>query len=58
LGVLIHHTDEQREYAYDRDSRGGRLDSALEVAAGSRWLVVNMKRDWERIFSFDARSPQ
>jgi len=50
LGVLIHHTDEEREYAYDRKSEFGRLDKALDAAAITGWTVVDMKADWKKIF--------
>jgi haloacid dehalogenase-like hydrolase len=52
LGLLIHHTDAEREYAYDRQSQFGRLDVALDLAATNRWTVVDMKRDWKVIFPF------
>jgi hypothetical protein len=51
-GMLVHHTDAEREYAYDRHSRFGRLDVALDLAATNRWTVVDMKRDWKVIFPF------
>jgi phosphoglycolate phosphatase-like HAD superfamily hydrolase len=50
LAVLIHHTDATREYAYDRDSRIGTLDKALDMAAAKKWTVVSMKDDWNAIF--------
>ena len=50
LGVMVHHTDAEREYAYDRDSKVGHLDKALDAAAIDRWTVVDMKRDWKTIF--------
>ncbi|WP_431323161.1 HAD family hydrolase [Rhizobium sp. YTU87027] len=50
LGVLIHHTDEEREYAYDRKSEFGHLDKALDAAAITGWTVVDMKADWKKIF--------
>ena len=50
LGVIIHHTDNEREVAYDRKSPVGRLDKALDEAAIQNWLVVNMKSDWAQIF--------
>ncbi|GEO15203.1 HAD family hydrolase [Microvirga aerophila] len=50
LGVVVHHTDAEREYAYDRQSRVGKLDKALDAAAVDRWTVVDMKRDWKTIF--------
>jgi phosphoserine phosphatase len=50
LGVVVHHTDAEREYAYDRQSSVGRLDKALDAAALDRWTLVDMKRDWKTIF--------
>jgi phosphoserine phosphatase len=50
LGVIIHHTDNEREVAYDRKSPVGRLDQALDEAAIQNWLVVSMKSDWAQIF--------
>jgi hypothetical protein len=48
---LVHHTDEKREYAYDRKSRLGRLDKALDQARDRRWTIVDMKQDWREVFS-------
>jgi phosphoglycolate phosphatase-like HAD superfamily hydrolase len=53
LGVLVHHTDAEREYRYDRESSVGKLDQALELAPEMGWIVVDMKSDWERVFTFD-----
>jgi hypothetical protein len=53
LGLLVHHTDAVREYAYDRNTSFGRLDKALDVAAMNHWIVVDMKNDWKRIFAFE-----
>jgi phosphoserine phosphatase len=50
---LVHHTDEKREYAYDRTSDFGRLDKALDEALAKGWLVVDMKRDWKKVFAFE-----
>lgn len=50
LSVLIHHTDAQREWAYDKDSHVGKLDSALIEAKKENWLVVDMKKDWQTVF--------
>jgi phosphoglycolate phosphatase-like HAD superfamily hydrolase len=47
---LVHHTDAQREWAYDRDSRVGKLDKALTEAMAKGWTVVDMKNDWKQIF--------
>jgi len=52
LGLIVHHTDAEREYAYDRDTSFGRLDKALDAAALNKWTVVDMKNDWKRIFAF------
>lgn len=48
---LVRHTDAEREYAYDRQSKIGKLDKALDEAAAKGWTVVDMKRDWNVIFS-------
>jgi phosphoserine phosphatase len=50
---LVHHTDAEREWAYDRTSHIGKLDKALDEARAKGWTVVDMKRDWKRIFPFD-----
>jgi hypothetical protein len=50
LGVIIHHTDAEREWAYDRDSHVGRLDRGLDEAAERGWVVVDMKTDWAAIY--------
>lgn len=55
LGAIVHHDDEAREWAYDKDSAVGRLDRALAAAAKNGWLVVSMKNDWQRIFPDDAK---
>jgi hypothetical protein len=53
LMVLIHHTDADREWAYDRKSHIGRLDKALDEANVRGWTVVDMKRDWKLIYPFE-----
>ncbi|MHC4787332.1 MAG: HAD family hydrolase [Planctomycetota bacterium] len=50
LMLLVHHTDAQREWAYDRDSHIGRLDKALDEANRRGWTVVDMKEDWKTIY--------
>ena len=52
LGVIIHHTDEEREWAYDKDSHVGRLDEALKQAERNGWVVVDMESDWSRVHGF------
>jgi phosphoserine phosphatase len=51
FGLLVHHTDAEREYAYDRDSKVGRLDKGLSEAKERGWTVVDMKQDWKKIFA-------
>ena len=50
FGLIVHHTDAEREYAYDRDTHFGRLDKALDAAALNGWTVADMKGDWKTIF--------
>lgn len=50
--LLVHHTDPVREYAYDRKSKVGKLDKALDEANAKGWTVVSMKDDWKTIFAF------
>ncbi|MDQ1623316.1 MAG: hypothetical protein QOH19_1734 [Actinomycetota bacterium] len=52
---IVHHTDAEREWAYDRTSHIGKLDSALEEASAKGWAVVDMKRDWNNVFPSAAR---
>ncbi len=51
LGLFVHHTDAEREYAYDRKSHVGTLDKALDTAADNGWIIVDMKNDWKTVFS-------
>jgi phosphoglycolate phosphatase-like HAD superfamily hydrolase len=53
LMLIVHHTDAEREYAYDRKSSIGRLDKALDEANAKGWTVVSMKQDWKKIFPFE-----
>jgi hypothetical protein len=50
MGLIVHHDDAAREYAYDRASRIGTLDKALDEAARDGWTVVSMKNDWRTVF--------
>lgn len=52
LAGLVHHTDAEREWSYDRVSPIGRLDKALDEAKTGGWTVVDMKADWRRVFAF------
>lgn len=51
LGVIVHHTDADREYAYDRDSHIGRLVEGLDQGPERGWLIIDMAKDWETIFT-------
>jgi hypothetical protein len=53
FGMIVHHTDAKREWAYDRDSDVGRLDKALDEAPKRGWTVVSMKDDWKVIYPFE-----
>lgn len=53
LGLIVHHTDALREYAYDRDSMVGRLVRGLDEAKERDWILVSMKDDWKKIFKFE-----
>jgi hypothetical protein len=50
FALLVHHTDAEREWAYDRKSRIGTLDKAWDEAVAKGWTVVSMKDDWKTIF--------
>lgn len=48
--LYVHHTDAEREWKYDRESRVGKLDKGLDQAKSGDWTVVDMKNDWKTIF--------
>ncbi|HXJ55106.1 MAG TPA: HAD family hydrolase, partial [Verrucomicrobiae bacterium] len=50
LALIVHHTDAEREWAYDRQSQIGKLDKAWDEAIASGWTVVSMKDDWKTIY--------
>lgn len=51
---LIHHTDEEREWAYDRESLAGKLDKALDEAQEKKWNIVDMKTDWRIVYPWES----
>ena len=53
LAGIVHHTDAEREWAYDRESHIGKLDKALDEALARGWTVVDMKKDWKRVYPFE-----
>ena len=50
LALFVHHTDADREFAYDRKSHVGTLDKALDQASANGWVIVDMKKDWKVVF--------
>ncbi len=50
MALIVHHDDAEREAAYDRQSKVGKLDKALDEARAKGWNVVSMKNDWKQIF--------
>jgi hypothetical protein len=54
FGLIVHHTDAEREYAYDaKPKSSGKLVEALADAPKRRWVVADMKADWKRVFAFE-----
>jgi hypothetical protein len=53
LGLIVHHTDVEREWAYDRDSSIGRLDRGLDEAQQRGWIIADMKKDFKVVFPFE-----
>jgi hypothetical protein len=53
FGMIVHHTDSVREYAYDRKSALAKLDKGLDDAARYHWVIVDMKNDWKTVYPFD-----
>ena len=51
LGLILHHTDATREWAYDRESHIGTLNRGLDEAATRGWIMVDMATDWSRIYT-------
>ncbi len=50
MALLVHHDDAEREFAYDRQSKVGKLDKALDAATAKGWTVISMKQDWGQIY--------
>jgi phosphoglycolate phosphatase-like HAD superfamily hydrolase len=53
FGMIIHHTDAKREFAYDRESHIGKLHKGLDEGPKRGWSIVSMKDDWNTIFPFE-----
>ncbi|MEL6768150.1 MAG: HAD family hydrolase [Pseudomonadota bacterium] len=50
FAMIVHHTDEEREWAYDRESHVGKLVRGLDEGPDRGWLIVDMKADWEQVW--------
>lgn len=50
FGMLVHHDDAEREFAYDRESHVGKLDRGLDEGPGRGWSIVSMKNDWGKVY--------
>ena len=55
LGLLLHHDDPEREWAYDRKSSIGRLARGLDEGPARGWILVSLKNDWKQVFPGPAR---
>ncbi len=53
FALIVHHTDADREWAYERTPGFGELDKALREARTKGWIVVDMKRDWKKVYAFE-----
>jgi hypothetical protein len=53
FALYVHHTDSEREWAYDRESSIGHFDKGLDQATADGWTVVDMKKDWKVVFPFE-----
>jgi phosphoserine phosphatase len=53
LQLYVHHTDEKREWAYDRKSHIGKLDKGLDYAKKNNWTIVDMKNEWKVVYPFE-----
>jgi len=55
LQIIIHHTDSVREWSYDKNVNVGELDKALKEADKNNWLIMDMKKDWKYIYSYEVK---
>jgi hypothetical protein len=56
FGLIVRHTDAEREYAYDaKPKSSGKLVEALKEAPERGWVVVDMKSDWKRVYNFEKK---
>jgi hydroxymethylpyrimidine pyrophosphatase-like HAD family hydrolase len=55
LGLIVHHDDAEREFAYDRNSHVGRLARGLDEGPKRGWTIVSMKNDWRSVYPPEKR---
>jgi hypothetical protein len=55
FALIVHHTDAEREWAYDRESHIGRLVKGLDQAAARNWIVADMAKEWKVIYPFQKK---
>jgi hypothetical protein len=55
FALYVHHTDDEREWAYDREAGMGRLDKGLDEAQAKGWTIVDMKQDWKVIYPHEGK---
>jgi hypothetical protein len=55
FGLLVHHDDSAREFAYDRDAHVGKLVRGLDEGPKRGWIIVSMKNDWKRVFPYEPK---
>jgi hypothetical protein len=54
FGLIVHHMDAEREYTYDaKPKSSGKLVESLADAPERGWLVVDLRKDWKKVFAFD-----
>ena len=50
FGLLLHHTDAEREFAYDREGHIGVLNRGLDEGPDRGWVIVDMANDWKQVW--------
>jgi len=50
FGMLLHHTDGEREFAYDREGHIGVLNKGLDESGERGWVIIDMASDWKQVW--------
>lgn len=58
LSAIIHHTDDKREWSYDKNSHVGKLDKSFGIGKEQGWIFVDMKQDWNKVFKEPIKQSQ